>query len=76
MMIIRLLYNKNIKMIQLLFGEKDCRRRYDILVGSNGADYFDCGEGTDVVIDFNIIVNDENADNCEVIMGSEVIMIR
>jgi len=72
-------------MIQLLFGEKDCRRRYDILVGSNGADYFDCGEGTDyfdcgegtdVVIDFNIIVNDENADNCEVIMGSKVIMIR
>jgi len=45
-------------------------------VGSNGADYFDCGEGTEAVIDFNITVNDENADNCEVIRGSEVIMIR
>jgi hypothetical protein len=32
------------------FCGKDYRRRYDILVGSNGADYFDCGEGTDVVI--------------------------
>ena len=72
---IRLLYNKNIKKIQLLFAEKDCRRKC-ILEGSNGADYFYCGEETDVVIDLKITENDDNTDNCEVIMGSEVIMIR
>lgn len=48
----------------------------DILVGSIRADYFDCGEGTDVVIDFNISENDDNAGDCEEIIGSETIMIR
>ena len=47
----------------------------DILVDGSGADYFDCGEGTDVVIDFNISENDENAGNCEEIIGSETIIV-
>lgn len=31
-----------------------------ILMGNAGADYFDCGGGTDVVIDFNITESDDN----------------
>jgi hypothetical protein len=45
-------------------------------VGSSGADYFDCGEGTDVVIDFNISEKDDNAGGYEEIICSETIMIR
>jgi hypothetical protein len=40
-----------------------------------GADYFDCGEGIDVVVDFNISENDDNAGNCEEIIGTETISI-
>jgi hypothetical protein len=29
-------------------------------MGNAGADYFDCGGGTDVVIDFNITESDDN----------------
>jgi hypothetical protein len=44
-------------------------------MGNAGADYFDCGEGTDVVIDFNVSENDDNAGNCEEIIGTESIAI-
>jgi Ca2+-binding RTX toxin-like protein len=47
----------------------------DILIGGTGADYFDCGEGTDVVVDFDISENDDNAGNCEEIIGTETISI-
>jgi hypothetical protein len=44
-------------------------------LGGPGADYFDCGEGTDVVVDFNVSENDDNAGNCEEIIGTETISI-
>jgi Ca2+-binding RTX toxin-like protein len=37
----------------------------DILQGGPGADYFDCGDGIDVVIDFDLEQADDNAGNCE-----------
>jgi hypothetical protein len=37
----------------------------DVLAGGNGADYFDCGEGIDVIIDFNLDEGDDRAGNCE-----------
>jgi Ca2+-binding RTX toxin-like protein len=37
----------------------------DILHGGLGADYFDCGDGIDVIIDFNLEQADDNAGNCE-----------
>lgn len=37
----------------------------DILQGGPGADYFDCGEGIDIIIDFSIEEGDDNAGNCE-----------
>lgn len=41
---------------------------YDNLIGRVGADFFDCGEGTDVVLDFNVSENDDNAGGCEEII--------
>jgi RTX calcium-binding nonapeptide repeat (4 copies) len=40
----------------------------DILFGSKSADYFDCGEGYDTVIDFAPTKGDTNSDNCEVVL--------
>ena len=40
----------------------------DILFGSKGADYFDCGEGYDTIIDFAPTKGDTNSDNCEVVL--------
>ena len=37
----------------------------DVLEGGRGADYFDCGEGIDVIIDFNLDEGDDRAGNCE-----------
>lgn len=37
----------------------------DIMQGELGADCFDCGEGIDIIIDFNIEEGDDNAGNCE-----------
>lgn len=41
----------------------------DALQGGPGADYFDCGEGVDVIIDFNLTQGDDNAGNCEEILS-------
>lgn len=41
----------------------------DILHGGQGADYFDCGEGIDIIIDFNLDESDDNAGNCEEILN-------
>jgi len=35
----------------------------DILQGGPGADNFDCGEGMDIIIDFSIDEDDDNAGN-------------
>ncbi len=43
----------------------------DILVGGPGSDYFDCGEGVDVVIDFNLTEGDDSAGNCEEIQNGK-----
>ena len=40
----------------------------DVLVGGAGSDYYDCGDGYDVVVDFNPTKGDTTADNCEVIL--------
>ena len=37
----------------------------DVLEGNSGADYFDCGDGIDVVIDFDPSEGDTHANNCE-----------
>jgi Ca2+-binding RTX toxin-like protein len=42
----------------------------DILVGELGSDYFDCGDGVDVVIDFNLTEGDDSAGNCEEIQNA------
>jgi hypothetical protein len=33
--------------------------------GGQGADYFDCGEGIDMIIDFNLEQGDDSVGNCE-----------
>ena len=43
----------------------------DIFQGSEGADYFDCGDGVVIVIDFNIEEGDDNAWNYEEITSSD-----
>jgi len=35
------------------------------LQGGLGADYFDCGDGIEVIIDFDLEQSDDNAGNCE-----------
>ena len=42
----------------------------DILSGLKGADYFDCGDGVDVIIDFSLNESDDNAGNCEEIQNN------
>lgn len=37
----------------------------DVLVGGSGANYFDCGDGIDTVLDFNPSQGDVMAGNCE-----------
>ncbi|MGI8833671.1 MAG: calcium-binding protein [Nitrososphaeraceae archaeon] len=58
-----------------LIGEQGNDKLYggaddDILQGAEGADYFDCGDGVDIVIDFNIGEGDDNAGNCEEITSN------
>lgn len=40
----------------------------DILIGGSDADYFDCGDGIDVIMDFNLTQGDDRAGNCEEII--------
>jgi hypothetical protein len=37
----------------------------DLLEGGLGTDYFDCGEGYDVIIDFRKAEKDTAQNNCE-----------
>lgn len=41
----------------------------DVLIGGPGVDYFDCGEGYDIIIDFDTAEGDTYADNCEVVLS-------
>jgi Ca2+-binding RTX toxin-like protein len=41
----------------------------DVLIGGPGPDYFDCGDGYDILIDFNPMNGDTHADNCEVVLS-------
>lgn len=41
----------------------------DVLIGGPGPDYFDCGDGYDIIIDFNPMNGDTHADNCEVVLS-------
>jgi Ca2+-binding RTX toxin-like protein len=41
----------------------------DVLIGGPGPDYFDCGDGYDIIIDFNPANGDTHADNCEVVLS-------
>ncbi|MCC2648709.1 MAG: hypothetical protein K0R16_1512 [Nitrososphaeraceae archaeon] len=34
-------------------------------MGGDGADYFDCGDGLDVIVDFNPAQGDTHTNNCE-----------
>ena len=38
------------------------------LIGGPDADYFDCGDGIDVIMDFNLTQGDDRAGNCEEII--------
>jgi Ca2+-binding RTX toxin-like protein len=42
------------------------RAGYDVLIGGGGADYFDCGDGQDTIVDFDPAKGDTQAGNCEV----------
>ncbi len=42
----------------------------DILSGLKGADYFDCGDGVEVIIDFSLNESDDTAGNCEEIQNN------
>src|SRR5215208_1904765 len=39
----------------------------DLLKGDSGADFFDCGEGLDKIVDFDIKDGDITAGNCEIL---------
>jgi hypothetical protein len=39
----------------------------DLLVGSRSTDSFKCGEGIDVVLNFNSTQGDEDESNCEML---------
>jgi Ca2+-binding RTX toxin-like protein len=58
----------------LLVGDKGNDELYagpddDVLIGGPGADYFDCGDGYDIIVDFNPAKGDTRADNCEVVLS-------
>ena len=45
----------------------------DVLQGGLGADYFDCGDGVDIVIDSNVSEGDDSAGNCEELLNNIVL---
>ncbi|MGA8564358.1 MAG: hypothetical protein WB587_06355, partial [Nitrososphaeraceae archaeon] len=45
----------------------------DVLQGGPGADYFDCGDGIDIVIDSNVSEGDDSAGNCEELLNNIVL---
>jgi hypothetical protein len=40
-----------------------------VLIGGPSADYFDCGDGYDIIVDFNPAKGDTKAENCEVALS-------
>ena len=60
----------------LVIGENGNDKMYgdvgdDVLIGGSGADFFNCGDGIDVIIDFNLEEGDDRAGNCEEIFQSK-----
>src|SRR5215203_1923121 len=41
----------------------------DVSIGGKGANYFDCGDGNDVIIDFDPDKGDAQSGNCEVVLS-------
>ena len=41
----------------------------DVSIGGKGANYFDCGEGNDVIVDFDPNKGDAQSGNCEVVLN-------
>lgn len=54
-----------------LYGEPGA----DLLIGGPGADYSDCGDAQDVVVHFNPAQGDTHADNCEVILTHNTMIL-
>jgi hypothetical protein len=55
-----------------LYGERGA----DLFIGVPGADYFDCGDGQDVVVvHFNPAQGNTHADNCEVILTHNIMIL-
>ena len=41
----------------------------DVSIGGKGANYFDCGDGNDVIVDFDPDKGDAQSGNCEVVLS-------
>jgi RTX calcium-binding nonapeptide repeat (4 copies) len=41
----------------------------DVSIGGKGANYFDCGDGNDVIVDFDPNKGDAQSGNCEVVLN-------
>ena len=41
----------------------------DVLIGGKGANYFDCGDGNDIIVDFDPGKGDAQSGNCEVVLS-------
>src|SRR5215203_514046 len=42
----------------------------DVLIGGKGVNFFDCGDGNDIIIDFDPDKGDTQSGNCEVILNN------
>ena len=57
-------WSSNSDEINNFFGEEG----NDLLVGSRSTDIFNCGEGIDVVLKFNVTQDDKAESNCEMLI--------
>ena len=42
----------------------------DVSIGGKGVNFFDCGDGNDIIVDFDPDKGDTQSDNCEVILNN------
>ena len=59
---------KNSDEVNKFFGEEG----NDLLVGSRSTDIFNCGEGIDVVLNFNSTQGDKSESNCEMLFKEKI----
>ena len=45
-----------------------------MLVGSRSTDIFNCGEGIDVVLNFNLTQRDKSESNCEMLIKENIVI--